>query len=184
MLTNKYNNSRSNLILVAVFTAINIIILATGSYTYFLFSASIPYILTDTAMFLCGMYPEEFYTEEYQGMEFLDSSFFVISLIISAVIVAVYLLCYFLSKNKVGWLVFSLVFFIVDTVGMFYMYGISTDMIIDFIFHAWVIVSLCMGINAHSKLAKLPPEEWQPQTYAPTESEPRDNGSDMNSENS
>ena len=70
------------------------------------------------------------------------------------------MLAFFLSgKGRVGWLVFALVFFIIDTVVMFGYYGISPDMIIDYAFHAAVIVFLAIGIKANRKLESLPPEE-------------------------
>lgn len=159
-LMNKYNVARSNLLLVAIFTAVNLILLISKSFVYFLFSASIPYVITDVAMFFCGMYPDEYYTGELAGMEFFDSSLFVAALIISIIIVALYVLAYFLSKNgKVVWLITALAFFVVDTLVMFWFYGFSVDMIFDIIFHIWVIGSFSMGIYSYLKLKKLPSEE-------------------------
>lgn len=158
-LISRFAAARSNLLLLVVFSAINLLMLATGSGTYFLFSASVPYLITDLGMFLCGMYPEEFY-EGLEGMFFLDKSFFVIMLIISILILVIYLLCWLFSKkNKVGWLIGALVMFGIDTLVMFGNYGFSADMIIDIIFHIWVIVILVMGISSHYKLKKLPEEE-------------------------
>lgn len=158
-LVSKYSAARLNLLLLIVFSAINLLMLATNSGTYFLFSASVPYLITDLGMFLCGMYPEEFY-EGLEGMFFFDKSFFVIMLIISILILVLYLLCWLFSKkNKVGWLIFALVMFSIDTLVMFGYYGFSPDMIVDIILHIWVIVILAMGINAHYKLKKLPKEE-------------------------
>ena len=69
----RYNIGRLNLLLVALFSLINVILLVCGSYTYFLFSASLPYFLTDLGMFMCGRYPEEFYEGGYQAYSFVDS---------------------------------------------------------------------------------------------------------------
>ncbi len=158
VLVSRYSAARSNLILLVAFSAINLIMLATGAGTYFLFSASVPYLITDLGMFLSGMYPEELY-EGFEGMYFFDKSFFVIMLIISLLILAIYMLCWLFSKkNKVGWLISALVMFGIDTLVMFAYYGISPDMIIDIIFHVWVIVILAMGIDAHFKLKKMPAE--------------------------
>ena len=164
MQINRYNSARANLLLVAVFTLINLLLLISKSYTYFLFSASIPYILTDTAMFLCGMYPEEYYLEFFEGeftnAEFLGKSLFVVALVVSLVIIALYVLAYFLSKKqKVGWMIFALAFFVIDTLFLFIMYGFAVDMLLDIAFHVWVIVSLSMGIHAYFKIKSLPPEE-------------------------
>lgn len=156
VLANRYTAARMNLLLLICFSAINIVLLVIQNFTYFLFSASIPYIITDIAMLMCGKYPEEIYTGELEGMEFLDGSVLVVAVIISALILLAYLLCFFMSrKNKGGWLVVSLVMFIFDTIVMFLYYGISADAILDVIFHIAVIVYLSLGIHANGKIKKL-----------------------------
>ena len=158
-LVSKYNAARSNILLMVIFSAINLLMLATGAGTYFLFSASVPYIITDIGMFFCGMYPKEMY-EEFEGMYFLDKSLFFILLAISALILVIYFLCWLFSKNgKVRWIKTALVLFSIDTLIMFAYYGIDLTMIIDIIFHIWLIVILVMGINAHKKVMKMPKEE-------------------------
>lgn len=155
----KYNTSRMNLLLVVGFTAINILLLVANADSYFLFSAFIPYFLTTMGMLLCGRFPEEFYADEFSNMEFLDNSVFVVLLIISIAITLLYLLAWFMSrKNRSGWLIFALVLFSIDTLGMLFINGIAIDSIIDILFHAWVIYYIVIGINANSKLKYLPVE--------------------------
>ena len=155
MLESRYNSARMNLLLVVAFSAINLITLATNSGMYFLFSASIPYLLTDLGMFFCGMYPDEIYTGELAGMVFAPKSLFVVLLIVSFLILGVYLLCWFCSKDhKANWLIAALVLFSFDTVILFLNYGFSA--LVDLGFHIWVIVILAMGISAHFKLMKAP----------------------------
>ena len=115
----KYNTARMNLLLVLAFTAINIILVLAGSYTYFLFSASIPYFLVDVGMLMCGKYPPEAYVGELAGMEFLPPAFLVILTILAVLILAAYVLCWVFSKKKVGWLMAALILFVIDTLGMF-----------------------------------------------------------------
>ncbi len=155
----KYTNARVNLLLVVAFTAINIIILATGSYTYFLFSASIPYFVADMGMLLCGKYPPEVYVDGLEEMIVFEPSVFPIFAIISLLIVSVYLVFWFFSKKRPGFLMAALVLFVIDTVGMFILYGVSFDSIIDIVFHGYVIWSLVSGIKAHNALLALPKEE-------------------------
>lgn len=158
----KYKISRGNLLLVVVFTAINLLLLATNSNTYFLFSAFIPYCITATGMLLCGRFPDEFYTDGVENMAFFSDSLFVAFLLISIGITLLYLLAWFMSsKNRVGWMIFSLVFFGLDTIGMLLINGISTEEIFDILFHAWVIYYLVIGITSHYKLKKLPPDGIQ-----------------------
>ena len=161
----KYNRSIHNLLLVVVFSAINIVMLATDAGSYWLFSAIIPYYVVDYGMFWTGMYPAEFYAETPE-IELMDSSFFVFTIVIAVVMILAYLVCWLIArKKKVGALIFALVFFFVDTVGMFYLYGFSSDLIMDIVFHVWVIVSLIMGIVAVYKAKNAQPEEAQLNEY-------------------
>lgn len=160
MLTNKYMNARHNILLVVAFTLINIILLVTNSNSYFLFSAYIPYVIVDLGMALCGKYPAEYYGGELADLEFLNDTFFVITLVFAAVCLVLYLLSWILCKKpRIGWMIFALVFFCVDTIGMLLIAGISVDMIVDIVFHGWVIVSLSGAVSAYFKLKKLPAEE-------------------------
>lgn len=159
----KYNGSRANLLLVVIATAINMFLIATGSDTYFLFSAFIPYFLTTIGMVQCGLLPPEYYEYPMEDYIFYDKSLFVALLIISIILTLLYLLAWFMSKkNRVGWLIFALVFFGLDTVGMLIFNGIAADGIIDIVFHAWVIYYLVIGIIAHRKLKYMP--EYEPVT--------------------
>ena len=158
----KYRSSRMNLLLVVVFTIINLILLATNADSYFLFSAFIPYFITFMGMTVCGLLPQEYY-EGLEEMVFLDKSVFAVLLVISVVLTLLYLLAWFMSnKNRVGWLIFTLVFFGLDTLGMLYINGLSLDSAFDILFHAWVIYYIIVGISAHYKLKKLPIEEEKP----------------------
>lgn len=158
MLKNKYNSARYNLLAVVIFTAINIIMAAFGTGGYFLFSATIPYVITITGLVLCGMMPEEFY-EGLDGMYFLNESFFYITLAISALILVLYLLCFFFSKKRTLWVKIALGMFIIDSAFMLLYYGIALDMLFDVLFHVWVIWILVSGLKAEKKLRSLPPEE-------------------------
>ena len=156
----QYKTSRMNLLLVVIFTAINLLLLIANADTYFLFSAFIPYFITTLGMLMCGRFPAEFYTDELEGMVFLDDSFFVVLLVIALALTLLYLLAWFKSrKQRVGWLIFALVFFSIDTLGMLLLNGISFDSIFDILFHAWVIYYLALGIGAHNMLKKTPPAE-------------------------
>ena len=152
---NKYRAARSNLLLAAVFTTVNILLLLTKDFTYFLFSAAIPYLIADLGMYICGKYPEEFYIDGYEGAEFFNDTVFYVLLAIAFVIIAFYVLCYvFSSKGRVGWLIAALVAFSLDTLVMFSQYNLASS-IIDIIFHIYVIVFLVLGIKAHFDLKKI-----------------------------
>lgn len=156
-LLRRYGGARSNILLVIVMTLINSVLLILGSDTYFLFSASIPYYMTLSGLLYTGRMPAEWY-EGVEGFQPDPDSVLFFYIGIAAVIVAIYALCFFLSKKHgYGWVVFALVLFVVDTVGMFYFMG--SDVVIDLIFHVWVLVSLVSGIFAILKYKKLEKNE-------------------------
>ncbi len=170
LLQDKYASSCNNILLVVALSLVNIILLVTNSNTYFLFSAYIPYLLADLGMLFCGMYPQEIYAQDFLDMEFLPKEFLIITLCVAAVILILYFLSWIFSKKqKSGWLVFALVFFVIDTVVMFFLNGFIIDSVIDYIIHIWVIVSLASGLVTLSKLKKLPEE--QPTENGSSESE-------------
>ena len=156
MHVSRYNNARINLIFVVVLTVINIVFLATGVDSYFLLSASIPYLLTFFGMYYCGMLPEDYYEGDYDISQFLDPAVFAVLLVISLVIVALYLVFFILSaRGRVGWLIAAEVFFVLDTLAMFGFYGLDPSMLIDILLHVYILVSLGIGIHAAFKLKRL-----------------------------
>ena len=155
-LTSKVASARYSLLLILIFTAVNLVMLLLDSGYYFLFSASVPYYLTG----ICFV---------FDGGSL--GTFTVIALVLSLVILGAYLLCWLLSKKKTGWFIVALVMFIVDTLGLIGFCVLAEDFsgIVDFVFHAWVIWSLVGGISAGSKLKQLAAAEAQSQYYTPVQ---------------
>lgn len=169
MLENTVKNSRNNLLIVLAFTIINMLLLVTDGNTYFLFSAYVPYGLVDYGMYFSGMYPLEVYGEYLSEVSFLGKGFFAVMLAIAVVVLLLYVLCWvFAKKNPKGWLIFALVLFSIDTAVLLLWLEISADLIMDYLFHGWVIVSLAKGLSALKKLKNLPEEEMEalPETEA------------------
>lgn len=154
-LESKYSAGRSNLLGVVIFTVINMILVLVKSSSYFLFSASIPYYITLLAMITCGKYPADYYDEEFLEIGFLGNTFFAVVVAFAFILVALYLLCWLMSKKRVGWLIFALVMFSLDTVVMVFIGGISFEGILDIVFHIWVLYYLIAAIRANSKLKIL-----------------------------
>lgn len=158
VLEQKYNTSRLNLLVLVIATAVNMFLIMTNTDSYFLFSAFLPYYLTGFGWVACGYLPEDQYQPDQ--IYFIDSSFFVILLAISIVIVLLYLAAWFFSKkHRIGWIIFALVMFVIDTVCMIVIGGFAFESVLDILFHAWVLYYFFLGINANSKLKKLPPVE-------------------------
>ena len=138
-LQKKYSQARSNLLIIIVFTLINIALLFTSSNTMFLFSITIPYWLTAFA----------YYLE-------LTSLY-----IVAGAIVLAYAAFWFFSKKHYGWFIPALVFFVLDTIYLGYM---TVDLaegsnIIDILIHVYVLYYLGAGIYFGRKLKNLPEEE-------------------------
>ena len=79
----KYFAARANLLLVVVFTVVNVIFSLVDGNSYFLFSAFAPYYLSVMAMIMCGKYSPEYYAEVYGAemteFEFYGNSFFIVA---------------------------------------------------------------------------------------------------------
>ena len=155
----RYNTARYSIFLVALCSLLNVFFLVTQSGTYFLFSATIPYFVVDMGMFFTGMYPPDAYVDT--GMtQFLDKSVLWFAVSVAILIIAFYVLCWLLSsKGRKNWLITALVCFSIDTLVMLYLYGVQMAMLLDLVFHVWVIVDLAIGLNAALKLEKIAAEE-------------------------
>lgn len=144
---NQYASARANLLLVVIFTLVNVALCLFGTDTYFLFSAIVPYFIAVVGAETCGLYPEEYYAE--MGMteaDLLPNGFIAVFAAIAIVILALYFVCWLLSKKHVAFMIAALVLFVIDTVAMFVLFVPGLDMILDYVFHAWVLVSLILGI--------------------------------------
>lgn len=138
----QYNMARNNLILMIGLTLLNVIILALGSDTMMLFSATVPY-------FVAGM-------GIYSEIPFLMG----VGIAIAVVILLVYFLCWLFSKKHYGWMIAALVLFGIDTLCMIGMYWIAQDFsgILDIVIHAWVMYYLIVGVRYGAQLKQLPAE--------------------------
>lgn len=156
-LDSKYQAARFNLLLVIALTVINIVLLLTDGDSYFLFSAFIPYFLVTIGMVFTGKFPEEYYADGFEGIEFVDQSLLTVTVVIAAAIVVVYALCWLFSKkHKVGWLIAALVMFALDTIAMLSLGGLALETLIDVALHVWVLFDISRGIWAHYKWRKAP----------------------------
>lgn len=128
----QYQIARSNLWAVTAFTALNVI-LSAFSDTYFLFSASIPYFLA-----LVG---KTMYLEAGGLLAYM-----IVGCVIGLILTVPYLLCAIFGKKHRGWMIAALVLFSIDTILMFLLFGLTADMIFDYLFHAWVLYYLIVGV--------------------------------------
>ncbi len=159
-LKKRYDATRANLLLVVLFTAINLFLCFTGEGTYFLFSAFVPYFIADLGMLMCGLYPPEIYQGELAGLQTFDESFLTAFIVAAAIPLVIYFFCWLFSgKGRRAGLVVALILFLLDTALMFLIQGFEAAGIIDIVFHVYVIVILISAIILGGKLKKLMREE-------------------------
>ena len=155
----KYNGARINLLLAVILTTVNIVFLLTRDFSYFLFSASIPYMLVDFGMVLCGKYPPEYYEGEIADMAFFGDGLLVALSVIAFLIVGVYLALWYFSRRHKNCLTAALILFIIDTVLLLALLNPSLSGLLDLLFHGLVIYELTVGRRAANVLKNLPPED-------------------------
>lgn len=159
ILTQKYDKSRVNLLLVIVLTLLNIVFISLNNYTMMLFSATVPYLSVAFGKLM-----------ESQAM-------LIAGYAIAAICLVLYFVCWILSKKNYGWFVAATVLFAIDTVCMALFYISAGDFsgITDAIIHVLILGYLIIGITTGAKLKKLPEEssmqtsEAQPEASATTE---------------
>ena len=143
----KFNSSRSNLLLVTVLTAVNVILTLMDSDVSFLFAANLPAFFIELGGWLF----------EETGIQL----FFIMGTMAAFAGIALYALCYILSKKYKAWILVALIIFPIDT--LLFIYILTQDFGIDLLiglgFHAWIIFCLASGVKAWSDLKKLPPDE-------------------------
>ena len=147
-LKKRVRTAKTTILLVAVLTIANIVLIVIESDMVFTFSAFIPqFVITIFA----GIAAE-------QGI----SSLVYIGIAIALLMALIYLALWLGAKKKDGFIIAALVFFGLDTAVL--LLGLVSyfdkSYIIDVVFHAWVIYDLILGVSAYSKLKKMPVEEY------------------------
>ena len=160
---NQIKTARNNLLVVVLFTVLNMVLLLIGSNRYFLFSATIPYYLT------------------YFGymFDYFTVGTYALTGLVMAVVPLIGLgLCWFMSKKDNRWLTAATVIFGMDAAVMIAMLLWAGDLsgsFLDIVFHGWVLVTLISGIKAAGRLKLIAarkaaePEVWGEEETAETE---------------
>lgn len=149
----KYDRARANLLLVAIVSIINLFTLAFN-YTYFLFSASLPALPVELALPM---------SEE----EVVATSDMILPIVIGIVLTVPYLLCWLFSKKHPGWMVAALAFFSLDCLYLLFLASFDPlAVLLDILFHAWVMFYLITGVINGFKLKDMPEEQPLPEIGA------------------
>ena len=140
----RYRGARNNLMLLIVFTAINLLMPLLGIDRQYFFSASFP----TTVYWLGDAIGEDL------GMPALRIG----AMGIALGCVGLYLLCWLLAKKRRGFMTAALALFGVDCLslaGEFVIFELHSSMILNVLFHLWVLWGLIQGVRASMELKKL-----------------------------
>lgn len=133
----RYKNARVSLLIILFMSFINVFSIVFGDY-YFVFSS---YITSSIGVAGAVLY--------YESGKY--AIFLVATVLVAVISLLPYLFCWIFSKKHYGWLIASLVLFsidsallLVDSIGL--MASGSFYNILDIVIHAYVIVSLALGV--------------------------------------
>lgn len=164
----QYKTCRYNLLAAIIFTLVSMVTYYING-VYFLFSVFLPLLIFATGVELAFVVdnPLEalasgWYTlEDIEGAQLLDAgTWLAITIVMAVIILAVYLICWIASKKHPAAMIVAAAFFAIDCVVLLLCF--DETMIMDLVFHAWVMFYLVLAIIANAKLKKLPPEEAAP----------------------
>lgn len=154
-LEQQVKGGRSTLLVVVLFSVVNLVMLLLDTGTYFLVSASVPYYLTWFGRCMDN--------GTYDGSGPINGEFTMVGIIVSVVILGLFFLAWLFSKKRSGWLTVSLVLFVADTVALvlisFLLLESPAANLMDLLFHAFVVWQLFQAASCAKKLAALPAEE-------------------------
>jgi hypothetical protein len=132
-------------LIMMIFTVVNVVILLTESTSYFVCSLSTPYYLC-----LFG----QLFDAEAGGSTYLTTA-----LVIGGIILAAFLVCWLLAKKRPGALYAALVLFALDTVALIWLcveFDAFADNIIDLVVHAFAIYQMFWGARCAAKAKGMP----------------------------
>jgi len=142
-------------------------ILLTGLFTFlslinphpFLLTLTIPHTLIVWGFLSSGRAPTgivEAYAENGFTVSVRGDSTFTFALVAALFVLFLFFVCWYRSKDyHVGWLVGALVLMLLDTVAMFVIHGFAP---FGVVFHGGILIILLIGIRAHFRLKKMPPD--------------------------
>ena len=141
----QYSRARSNLLMMTILTAVNILLLIAEADLSFLFAAILPQLAVFYGWLGTGLTYSQTYTYIGYGAALL--------------IIGAFLLCYFMSKKRKGWMTAALVLFCIDCLALVYWIylGFMIEDLLDIAFHICILIYLIRGVRAGVKKEKYAP---------------------------
>lgn len=143
-LTQQVKLARYMILGTVIITVVSLILLLANSEMYIPYYAAAPYLLVQFGQNMDNILPGNMTT---------------VGLALAAVILAIYLLVWYLAKDRPKWLVGGLVLLILDTLTQLSFMSFLQLQIIDIAFeiflHGVVIYEIAAGISAQKKIEKI-----------------------------
>ena len=151
-LMSKFEKARHNLLLVIVFTAINLILIAVEANYYFLFSATAPLLSYGIGWDL--------------SYELLSNEYLIAGIVVAVIIILLYAAFWLFAKRRRAFILAAFILFLIDSL----IYGllladvlladefVFTELL-DIAFHIWILIALFSGIIAWRKLRGVNTDE-------------------------
>jgi len=144
----RFRGARGTLLLVVVFTTVNLFLAAFGTSFYMLFSATVPQIFLGLGLGLAD--------------EFQNNIFLIAGATAAFAGVFLYLLCWSLANRYRVFILFALVLFSIDTlvcVAFVFIGGFDLWYLVEIAFHVWILFGLVNGVIAWAKLRDVNPDD-------------------------
>lgn len=147
-LENGIKNAKSSMVLALVLTLINTVILFLGYFDIFVMNVSFPYSLFTTSVHFVW------------AIDALSTGYVEIGILYAATAILVtgfFIAPLLLLNSKPKWLIAAAVAVLADTIYMVFVYTSffqSNDYLFDVFFHAWLLVTIVLGIIAAFKAPK------------------------------
>lgn len=155
-LETRYDKARAGLLLLTVFTLLNMSLVLLGQDLFFLFSASLPYQAVYLGMYRIGKLPDEVYGAALKEMEFSAPSFLIAQTVAAVVLTALFFLCWIRSARRSAYqLTLATLLLAADTVYLIKTAPLGAQTVIDLMMHALILFYLLSGIVAAMRLSHL-----------------------------
>ena len=160
LLNKSYNSSLWVTAAFIIVSALNVISLAADLSYFSAFAFIAPYAILEYAVFMCGMYPPEYY-EEIEAFTFWHESFYTYMMIAAfAVIAALVVMMILARKRNYKWLIVFMALTVADTLILYLHYGLAfSETIFDIIWRVSFMFSLISGVTAAKLYDKAKADE-------------------------
>ena len=153
-----YRNARYFIMASVLLTGLCTVLSLLGHHPFHL-TLAIPHALILWGYLSSGQAPTsvyESYVESGFEVPVSNDSTLMFATTAALFVLLLFIVCWYRSKDyHVGWIITALVLMLVDTAAMLVIYGFSP---FGLVFHAGVITLQIIGIRAHFKLKKTPPD--------------------------